>query len=187
MTDESGQKIMDAALIVFGEYGYKGATIKEIAEKAGYSELTLFRKFKNKKNLFEMVYIQNTAKLLKDFEQIFKIKGDGPEDFLRQLVITVENIVDENYEITQLSVYNRTEEGDQAITDFMNRYAEFVIENIPNKDVDHGALVLSIQSFAFMYNINKRHINKRHASSAGVDMEKGLEGFIHNAIRSIRE
>jgi TetR/AcrR family transcriptional regulator len=187
MTNESGQKIMDAALIVFAEYGYKGATIKEIAEKAGYSELTLFRKFKNKKNLFEMVYLQSTVKLLKDFEQVFKIKGESPEDFLRQVIITVEKIVDENFEITQLSVYNRTEEGDPAIADFMYRYVEFILENIPNKDVDHGALVLSIQSFAFMYNINKRHIKKRHASSAGVDMEEGLEGFIHNAIRSIRE
>ncbi|MBI5679449.1 MAG: helix-turn-helix transcriptional regulator [Methanobacterium sp.] len=53
MTDESGQKIMDAALIVFAEYGYKGATIKEIAEKAGYSELTLFRKFKTKKTFLK--------------------------------------------------------------------------------------------------------------------------------------
>lgn len=182
MTDQSGQKIMDAALSVFAEYGYKGATINEIAERAGYSELTIFRKFTNKKNLFKMVYIQSLNQLLKDTEAVFEIRAENSEDFLRQVIIHMEKATDDNFEICKLGTYNRTDEAEPAMADFLNRYINFLRENIPNNEVDHGALGLSIQSFAFMYNINKRHSQK-----LGVDLEQVLEGFIHNAIMSIRE
>lgn len=46
MADETKQKILDAALKIFAEKGYKGATTMSIAEEAGFSEKTLFRKFK---------------------------------------------------------------------------------------------------------------------------------------------
>ncbi len=53
MIDETSQKIMDSALKLFARYGYKGASAKAIAVDAGFNELTLFRKFKTKKNLLE--------------------------------------------------------------------------------------------------------------------------------------
>ena len=49
MTGETEQKILDAALKVFSQKGYDGAKTKSIAEKSGFSEVTLFNKFKTKK------------------------------------------------------------------------------------------------------------------------------------------
>ena len=49
MADETKQKILDTALKVFAEKGYKGATTLTIAEESCFSEKTLFRKFKTKK------------------------------------------------------------------------------------------------------------------------------------------
>jgi len=46
------QKILQAAADVFTAQGFAGATTRGIAETAGVSELTLFRHFGNKKNLF---------------------------------------------------------------------------------------------------------------------------------------
>jgi len=49
MTDETEEKILDSALREFSEKGYSAATGLNIAKKAGFSEKTLFRKFKTKK------------------------------------------------------------------------------------------------------------------------------------------
>lgn len=44
---------MDAALELFGEKGYSGASTREIAERAGVAEALLFRHFGSKANLFQ--------------------------------------------------------------------------------------------------------------------------------------
>lgn len=56
---DTEQKILEASIKVFTEKGYLGSSTKEIAEVAGVAEMTLFRKFKSKKNLFESM-IQST-------------------------------------------------------------------------------------------------------------------------------
>jgi AcrR family transcriptional regulator len=46
-------KIIEAAVQLIDEKGYKGATTREIAESAGVNEVTLFRHFGNKKGIVE--------------------------------------------------------------------------------------------------------------------------------------
>jgi AcrR family transcriptional regulator len=53
MVKDTREKILEAGLKLFSEKGYLGATTKEIAQKAGVAELTLFRHFTSKENLFE--------------------------------------------------------------------------------------------------------------------------------------
>lgn len=53
MTKEQRRKqILDAAMTVFIEKGYNGTTTLEIAQKANIAEVTLFRHFPSKKELF---------------------------------------------------------------------------------------------------------------------------------------
>lgn len=52
MKDKTDQ-ILDASIQVFMDKGYKGASTKTIADHAGVAEVTLYRKFKNKRALFE--------------------------------------------------------------------------------------------------------------------------------------
>lgn len=47
------EKIIEAAKVLFEKKGYTAATTKEIAELADVSEVTLFRHFETKRNLFE--------------------------------------------------------------------------------------------------------------------------------------
>ena len=49
--DETSQKIVDAAMALIRDKGYVATTTKEIARAAGVNECTLFRKFKNKKDI----------------------------------------------------------------------------------------------------------------------------------------
>lgn len=48
-------KILEAALKLFSEKGYLGATTREIAREAGVAEITLFRHFPSKEKLLEEV------------------------------------------------------------------------------------------------------------------------------------
>lgn len=49
--DETSQKIIDATMSLIRDQGYVATTTKDIARTAGVNECTLFRKFKNKKDI----------------------------------------------------------------------------------------------------------------------------------------
>jgi len=46
-------KVIEATVELVNEKGYKGATTKEIAKRAGVNEVTIFRHFGNKKGIVE--------------------------------------------------------------------------------------------------------------------------------------
>ena len=50
--EETRQRIIEAAAKLFGTHGYEGTSTRAIADEAGVNEVTLFRHFGNKKNLF---------------------------------------------------------------------------------------------------------------------------------------
>ena len=56
--DETRQRILQAAAQVFAEAGYARATTRALAAAAGVNEVTLFRHFGNKQNLFAAVIEQ---------------------------------------------------------------------------------------------------------------------------------
>jgi AcrR family transcriptional regulator len=55
---EKEQKILEAAIDVFSQRGFSGATTNEIAKKAGVAEGTIFRYFKTKKDILRGILIQ---------------------------------------------------------------------------------------------------------------------------------
>ena len=65
------QRILDAALELISERGYNGTTTREIAKEAGVTEITLFRHFGTKENLFE--------ELLKRFSFLPELRSLLPE------------------------------------------------------------------------------------------------------------
>lgn len=52
----TSEKILEAAMRLFSEKGYKAVTTKKIAKEAGVCEMTIFRHFDNKRNLFENAF-----------------------------------------------------------------------------------------------------------------------------------
>lgn len=58
--EDTGTRILDAALEVFYEGGYEGATTRAIAERAAVNEVTLFRHFGSKRELFLAVIKRET-------------------------------------------------------------------------------------------------------------------------------
>lgn len=73
--NDTSKRLMSAALQRFSEQGYDNTTTKQIAETAGFNELTLFRYFGTKANLFQeltdyyMIDARVTS-LLADIEEL---------------------------------------------------------------------------------------------------------------------
>jgi len=79
-------KLLEATLELISEKGYLGATTREIAQRAGVSELTLFRKFEKKEKLFEEVLkTQTFLPLLR--ETVVEVEDLGPADALEMIGI----------------------------------------------------------------------------------------------------
>lgn len=56
--DDTEQRIIEAAIKVFSEKGFAGASTREIADSAGVNEVTLFRRFGSKKNILHHIIHQ---------------------------------------------------------------------------------------------------------------------------------
>ncbi|MGZ7135808.1 MAG: TetR/AcrR family transcriptional regulator, partial [Methanobacterium sp.] len=104
MTRETEEQIMDTALKMFAERSYLGAKTKSIAEEAGFSEMTLFRKFKTKKNLYDMVMKKNQDKFYKEFQSLFgEDQYDDVEEFLKNLIKNIAFLIENNLEYIVVS------------------------------------------------------------------------------------
>lgn len=76
----SDQQILDAALQTIIEHGYSGATTRQIAEAAGVNEVTLFRRFGNKKNML----LASIEKRVEEFEaEGLRFTGNVEADLTR--------------------------------------------------------------------------------------------------------
>lgn len=57
---EVKDRILETALSVFSENGYAGTTTREIAQRAGVNEVTIFRRFGSKDLLFHEVLLRSS-------------------------------------------------------------------------------------------------------------------------------
>ena len=59
LSQDTREKIKNAAKKLFSEHGYAAVTTKKIAEGAGISEVTLYRHFESKRSLFNAIVKEN--------------------------------------------------------------------------------------------------------------------------------
>lgn len=79
--DDTRQRIIQAAMQLFGQVGYSQATTRLLAKAAGVNEVTLFRHFGSKKNLLLACIAEfNAAGFAANF--VAGLTGDYPQDIL---------------------------------------------------------------------------------------------------------
>ncbi|KAA2265679.1 helix-turn-helix transcriptional regulator [Solihabitans fulvus] len=76
MTDERSDHILDAALPVFGHYGYGKTTMQDIARAAGMSRAALYLHFATKEELFRAGTRRAHARALDQVDAVLAAPGD---------------------------------------------------------------------------------------------------------------
>lgn len=89
-SEDTRQRIIAAAIQLFGQVGYTRASTRLIAETAGVNEVTLFRHFGNKKNLLlACMETFNAGGFSATFET--KLSGDYPSDIALMAKLQLQN------------------------------------------------------------------------------------------------
>lgn len=78
-TEDTRSRIIQAAIELFSERGYSGATTRAIAERAGVNEVTLFRHFGTKENLIQIIMQQFGGMAVAE-EIASRLTGDYTQD-----------------------------------------------------------------------------------------------------------
>jgi AcrR family transcriptional regulator len=99
-SEDTRQRIIAAAMQLFGQVGYTRASTRSIAETAGVNEVTLFRHFGSKKNLL-MACMQtfNASGFSATFE--VRLSGDYPSDIALMARLQLQNTT-ENLNVLRL-------------------------------------------------------------------------------------
>jgi len=167
---------MESALKFFSKNRYAGARTRLIAHEAGFSEMTLFRKFKTKENLFNMVLVRNQEKILKDFDSIFlNEEFENTRDFLESLMDKLVDVIDNNYEFVKIFLNERCRMTETVIETFIKYLGEYIQKNTPNDKIDYHLLAFTILVFVYFLIFDRRQ--GRHS----VDHQKAIERFVDHS------
>ena len=181
MTDETEQKFLDAALELFAKKGYTGATAIAIADKAGFNEKTLFRKFKTKKNLYNLVLTRNAEKFVNELKEsvFFDRKFGTNAEFLDNYIKNLATVMWNNFEFFNLSVNEPNEILEPVMENAVNFIGEYIEKNIPNQKIDYKIFGFTIYAFVYAITIEK------YEGRSYINYEEALENFIKNSMQCI--
>jgi TetR/AcrR family transcriptional regulator len=176
MTDKTEQKILDSALKLFAKKGYDASTTITLAEESGYSEMTLFRIFKTKKNLFDQVMIHGIKKMQEDAHKNLFIdkKYENPRDFLETYLQNILKFAHDNFELLHLTITEENPIGESFQTEVTDTVTEYIQKNLPNQKIDYRTYGNTITTFVYVLNLEKYH---GRTATFG-DEEQIIENFI---------
>ncbi len=173
MVDKTEQKILDVALKEFAREGYVGARTRIIAEKSGFSEMTLFRKFKTKENLFNMVLAKNQEIVIKNFNSIMaESKFENPDEFLKTIIERLVNLTEDNFEFISIIIYEKKMISGTVVADLMTHLTQCIEKIFPNSKIDSKVFVFNLLSFIYFIIFDKSQ------GRTFIDHEKAIEEFI---------
>ncbi len=157
--EDAGQKIIDAAMMLIREKGYVATTTKEIAKVAGVNECTLFRKFKNKKDIVLQGVNQAQWRANVTPEVFENVKWDLQSDiemFMRAYMdrmtpdfvnLSIGLRAPQLYEETSSLIMKVPQAFLASFTEYLNKMHE--MGKIPKADFD--ALAMTVFSSTFGY------------------------------------
>lgn len=157
--DATEEKIINATFNIIKEEGVAKATTKRIAREAGVNEVTVFRKFDNKKNLVKVTkqyYLQIfTGKL----EEIFEFNGDEEiGEYLNKNFIGLLGLSEDDFMIIKVGMEETSDIPERRqlisrittmIIDELDEFFKIQIEKGKIRDIDSRALAIMCYSMTF--------------------------------------
>ncbi|WP_422485405.1 TetR/AcrR family transcriptional regulator [Gudongella sp. DL1XJH-153] len=124
LPEDKQKSIRDAALKVFGENGYKKASVKDIADEAGISKSMVFHYFGTKKSLY-LYLVDYCSKVLTG--PLTSIQKDLPRDYFERMKVATEKqmgvLRDEPFFLKFLN--SMLSESDHEISEELQTYRDY--------------------------------------------------------------
>jgi len=163
--EERRSQIIDSAMKIFIKRGYNGATTSDIAQEAGISEVTLFRYFSSKKELFmegiEPILITSLE------ESIMAAKDLQPLERLKFILKDRIHFISDHHEVIKLILMESQVNPEIADFDYINQITSLLEESIQgagiklrDEDVSLRLLMGSILSFLYLPENNEEKIDE---------------------------
>lgn len=157
--ENTEEKIIKATFDILQREGVQKATTKKIAAEAGVNEVTIFRKFENKKNLVEITIDYYMERLLGKLEDCFSFDEDEEiEVYLKECFNGVLNFSKDDFSIIRVAMQEISDEPDKKllmthITDvILNKLEEFFVlqsEKGVIKDLNPKAIAVLCHGLIF--------------------------------------
>ncbi|MBC5638310.1 TetR/AcrR family transcriptional regulator [Ornithinibacillus sp. BX22] len=189
MSRSTKDKIIEAAVELISEKGYKGATTREIAERAAVNEVTLFRHFGNKKGIVEAAIQKYAFVDLLENTLEEKMTWELEQD-LKMLVREYQSLLEKKKPVILLSIKESSEfpELDELIKhipqkyiDLLENYFTKMMELGKIKRVDPSIIATNFVFINFGYSLMRTRINPGKKEYSIDDfIEKNIEFFIQS-------
>ena len=157
--ENTEEKIINATFKVLQKEGFDKATTKKIAAEAGVNEVTIFRKFENKKNLIEKTKNHFIKVFIDKIRGIFYFKGDEDiEEYLKGAFLGILNLSDNDFSIIKIAMEEVREIPEKkllitqitdVILDKLEEFFNLQKENGIIRDVD--SRVLAVMCFSIIF------------------------------------
>lgn len=138
--NSTDEKIIKATFGILQKEGYAKTTTKKIAAEAGVNEVTIFRKFDNKKNLIEITKEYYIKQFLEKLEEIFDFNEDDEiEYYLQSNFRGLLNLSDDDFSIMKVAMeeVRDTPERKQLVSRVTNTVIS-KLEEYFNSQVENG-------------------------------------------------
>lgn len=181
--DDTSQKIIDATMALIRDKGYVATTTKDIAHLAGVNECTLFRKFKNKKDIVLNGVVQEKwrANITPElFQNVVWELGPDLEMFMTAYMDRITpDFVNLSIGLRAPQLYDETAplimKVPQAFLSSLIEYFEKMEQLGKIRHMDFESLAMTIFSSTFGYTFLKSSFNQE---LTGLDREQ----FIKNSV-----
>lgn len=161
--DDRKKQILEAAMEVFIEKGFKGSTTLEIAKKANISEVTIFRYFPSKREMFlqgiEPIMISTLEKTISATNE------ESVEKKLQYVLYERICLISKNYQVVKLILSEASLLSELGNDNFTNRIIDILKSmlsqigiSIKDKDFTIRLLMGSLLSFLYMPEKNEEVI-----------------------------
>lgn len=166
MNKEDRQKqILESALNVFIEKGYNGATTQEIAKAADISEVTLFRHFTSKQEIF----IEGIEPIIVDTlkKSIIASKELTPMEQFKYVLIERIKLISKNYEVIRLILMESNISGELNNLNYIAKVKVLLKTMISdmgfvmkNEELTLRLLMGGILSFLYLPDLDEKNIEE---------------------------
>ena len=114
--ENTEEKIISATFKILREEGVQKATTKKIAAEAGVNEVTIFRKFENKKNLVQVTKDYYFNALIEKLENTFSFEEDDEiENYIQNCFYGVLEYTREDFSVIQVAMQEVQDTPDRKL------------------------------------------------------------------------